>query len=180
MKTLLAFLLLSFAGLIIASPTSPYDKYLQDYQYIMQKLNGQGGTASLQSDAKAAGWLANYFARKLGGGQASKQSDVKAADWLTIPGYKMVGKQNTDDLTALLESVLTSEDDEESYNTEDIPAMQSVFNALAQIEEERAKEMDSKSVRAQFLRGLGRQLFNSAKEYLTDRYCPSGEVPTES
>ena len=152
MKTCIAFLLLSFVGLIVASPTSPLDQWYQTYNSLLNQ-----GHASQQNDAKVAHWWSSVyraFAPK-------------------------TGKQNKQDqVTALLESLASAEDDEESYDAQDISVLQSLFNTLAHVEEEKANEMDSKSARAQFLRGLGSTIFNSAKDYLTDKYCPSAVSPT--
>ena len=89
------------------------------------------------------------------------------------------GRKQTsrDEVTALMENLLNAQHTEE-HNDE--AAMQSFFKVMAKIEEEKAKEMDSKSARAQFLRDLGSTLFDAGKNFLVDRYCPNADDSTES
>ena len=89
-------------------------------------------------------------------------------------------QQSNDEVTALLESLAGIQDDQESKDDENLATMQSLFKVLAQVEEEKAKLMDSRSAKAQFLKGLGSALWNAGKNYLTDRYCPTSEGPTQN
>ena len=79
-----------------------------------------------------------------------------------------------------MENLLNAQHDQQQDDDYDEAAMQSFFRVLAKVEEEKAKEMDSKSARAQFLRGLGSTLYNAGRDYLVERYCPKPEGSSKS
>ena len=158
MKILVGCLLLCFLGVTIASPAPSWPDYSQWY---------------------------NTYSRALNGGQERNEKITQAqSHWGTlIKDYLLNrgGRKQTsrDEVTALMENLLNAQHAEE-HNDDSEAAMQSFFKVMAKIEEEKAKEMDSKSARAQFLRGLGSTLFNAGRDYLVDRYCPNADDSTES
>ena len=158
MKILVGCLLLCFLGVTIASPAPSisWPDYSQWYNTYSRALNGgqQSDEKITQAQTHLGKLLKNYF---LSGGSRKQTS--------------------RDEVTALMENLLNAQQTEE-HNDE--AAMQSFFKVMAKIEEEKAKEMDSKSARAQFLRGLGSTLFNAGRDYLVDRYCPQPDGSTES
>lgn len=141
----------------IASNSNYYDQSFND---LLKNL--YGGSANKESNGKAAAenTLSHYFRRYFGSYAAKKESN--------------------DETTAILESLANFEDSHESEGAQDRVFMQGLLNVMAKIEEEEAKEMDRTSAKAQFLRGLGRALWNSGKEYIADQICPSRENPTAS
>jgi hypothetical protein len=158
MKILVACLLLCFLGVTIASPAPSWPDYSQWYNTYNRALNGgqENNEKITQAQSHWGRYLTDYLSRQIGGG-----------------GHKQTSR---DEVTALMENLLNAQHIEE-HNDE--VAMQSFFKVMAKIEEEKAKEMDSKSARAQYLRDLGSTLFNAGRNFLVDRYCPK-EGSTES
>ena len=106
------------------------------------------------------------------------QQNVNLGDLLTSVLQQPSGggnqQQSNDEVTALLESLISTPDNQgphepEPEPDEDLAAMQSLLRIMAQVEEEAVNGKGSAG--AQFLRGLGRSLWTSGKKYLTDRYC---------
>ncbi len=160
MKIFVACLLLCFLGVTIASPAPSWPDYSQWYNTYNRALNGgkESDEKITQAQRNLAGRLfTDYLSRQFGGGSRKQTS--------------------REEVTALMENLLNAQHTEEQ---DDDVAMQSFFKVMAKIEEEKAKEMDSKSARAQFLRGLGSTLFNAGRDYLVDRYCPNPDGSTES
>lgn len=161
MKVLVACLLLCFLGVTIASPAPSWPDYSQWYNTYSRALNG-GTTGQEKITEAQSQWgrlLTDYLSRQISGGNSKQTS--------------------RNEVTALMENLLNAQHAEEEDDDDDV-AMQSFFKVMAKVEEEKAKEMDSKSARAQFLRGLGSTLFNAGRDYLVDRYCPKPEDSTES
>ena len=154
MKILVGCLLLCFLGVTIASPAD----YSQWYNTYSRALNGgqERDEKITQAQSGLGKFVRNYILSRGGRKQTSR-----------------------DEVTALMENLLNAQHTEE-HNDDSEAAMQSFFKVMAKIEEEKAKEMDSKSARAQFLRGLGSTLFNAGRDYLVDRYCPNPDDSTES
>lgn len=75
--------------------------------------------------------------------------------------------------TALLESLASSQQGQlsEAEGEDDIADLQALFNVLEQVETEKAKAMDDKSVKAQFWKQLRRTLWSAGKKYVRNRYC---------
>ena len=162
MKILVACLLLCFLGVTTASPAPSSPDYSQWYDIYSRALNGgQENKEKLTQAQSMWGHLfSNYLSRKLNGVSRKQTS--------------------RNEVTALMENLLNAQDDEQQDDDYDEAAMQSFFRVLAMVDEEKAKEMDSKSARAQFLRGLGSSLFNAGRDYLVNRYCPQPENSSES
>ena len=86
-------------------------------------------------------------------------------------------KQGHVEVATLLNSLAGIQDDQESdgddddNDDDDLADIQGIFNVLAQVEMERAKEMDDKSATAQFWKMLGKTLWNAGKGYLKNKYC---------
>ena len=155
MKVLVACLLLTFLGVTIASPAPSLPTY-----YSQHYKNWFDTKKVAQEQSKLRDYVTDYVFRKLSGGSNKQTSSDKVA--------------------ALMESLLNDQHYPEPEEDDDSAALQSLLKVLAKVEEEKAKEMDSKSVRAQFLTGLGSTLLNAGRDYLVDRYCPMQENPTES
>lgn len=161
MKVFITCFLLTFLGLSIASPTS---SLLNQYQELLNTING-GGASEKSSEKVVTGQL----------------SSRNLYDYLKRynNGFYKVNKENADEVTSLLESLASVQDNDDSEDGQDMAFMQSLFKVLEKLQMEKAKEMDSTSARAQFLKGLGSALWNAGKNYLTDRYCPKPETPTQ-
>ena len=159
MKVLVACLLLCFLGVTTASPAPSWPDSNQ--------------------------WYYDLFNKAVNGGQESNERITQAQRyWGNILGdyfSNQAGRKQTtrDEVTALMENLLNAQRTHE-HEDDDEAAMKSFFKVMAKVEEEKAKEMDSKSARAQFLTGLGTKLFNAGRDYLVDRYCPKPEDSTES
>ena len=163
MKVLVACLLLCFIGVSIASPAPSWSDYNQWYNTFNRALNGGNtGQEKITQAQRQTEWgkLLTDLSRQINGG-----------------GRKQTSR---DEVTALMENLLNAQHTEEQDDDNDDVAMQSFFKVMAKVEEEKAKEMDSKSARAQFLRGLGSALFDAGRDYLVDRYCPKPEDSAES
>ena len=165
MKVLIVCLLLCFLGVTIASPAPSWPNWYNTYSRILNGGIGNTGQQSnekiTQAQSRLGNLITDYVYRAINGG-GSKQT-------------------SRDEVTAMMESLLKAQHHEEQEDeNEDFATLQSLFKVLAKVEEEKAKEMDSSSARAQFLRGLGSTLLNAGRDYLVDRYCPNPEDPTES
>ena len=154
MKVLVGCLLLCFLGVTIASPAPSWPDFSQWY---------------------------NTYSRALNGGQERDEKITQAQSYLDtfLNNYHLLsggGQKQTsrDEVTALMENLLNAQHTEK-HNDDSEAAMQSFFKVMAKIEDEKAKEMDSQSARAQFLTGLGDTLSNAGKNYLVDRYCPNAD-----
>ena len=160
MKVLIVCLLLCFLGVTIASPTPNWSNWYRT-AFNGGTLGQQNNEKIVQAQNRLGNLITDYVIRNIGGGGSKQKS--------------------RDEVTAMMESLLNAQHHEEQEEeNEDLVALQSLFKVLAKVEEEKAKEMDSTSARAQFLRGLGSTLFNAGRDYLIDRYCPKPEDSTES
>lgn len=170
MKILVACFLLYSLGMSVASPAPSWPDYSQYYKDIYdtysKALNGGGTTVQqgTERSTKAQNVLGNaigsYVLRRVFGGSSKQQS--------------------SDEVAALMESLINIQHQQEPEEDDDYATLQGLFNILAKVQEERAKEADSKSAKAQFLKGLFGTLLNAGKGYLVNRYCPGQESPTES
>lgn len=150
MKILVGCLLLSLLGLTIASPSS---SLFDEYKDLIKTLNG-GSTTEQTSDKAAKGQYStwDYYNKYYSGKNKAKE-------------------QSNDEVMALLDSLTTDQDFNESEDAKDIAFMQSLFKVIEKLKEENAKAMSSESERAQS-NGLGNALWKTAKNYLTNKYCP--------
>ena len=156
MKILVGCFLLSLLGLSIASP-SP--SFVDQYKDLLKTLNG-GSTTEQRSDKDATRQYStlDYIRKNFGGYNAKKQSN--------------------DEVTALLESLTTDQHYDESEDVKDMALMQSLFKVIEKLQEERANAMSSESARAH-ITALLSTLIDAGKKYLTGRYCPKPECPTQ-
>lgn len=88
-----------------------------------------------------------------------------------------IKEQNKDQLGALLKVLEGSEDDTDNDDDDGTVAdLQGVFNVMAQVEEEKARQQHGKNMAmAQIWEGLGSALWSAGKGYLKKRYCTEEE-----
>ena len=88
-------------------------------------------------------------------------------------------EQNKNEVSALLQVLASTENDQDTDDDEDdgtVANLQGLFNVMAQVEVEKAKQQQDKNVAmVQFWGGLGSVLWNAGKGYLKKRYCTEEE-----
>ena len=96
-----------------------------------------------------------------------------------LPSSFSPNKQDKDEVSALLQTLVSAKDDQDSEDDEDdgtVADLQGIFNVMAQIELEKATQQHNKNVAmAQFWGGIGRALWNAGKGYLKRKYCTEEE-----
>ena len=93
---------------------------------------------------------------------------VPAFDFLQSSSSK---EQNKDEISALLQVLASSEDDQDTDDGT-VANLQGMFNMMAQVEAEKARQQHDKNVAmVQFWGRLGRGLWNVGKGLLKKKYC---------
>ena len=97
---------------------------------------------------------------------------VPAVNFLSSSSSK---EQNKDKVSALLQVLASSEDDQDTDDGT-VADLQGVFNMMAQVEMEKAREQQDENVAmVQFLGMLGGGLWNVGKGLLKKKYCTEEE-----
>ena len=102
---------------------------------------------------------------------------VPSLDFNDLKKYissQLKDKQNEDELKVLLQAMASTEGDQDSDDNDDdaVAKLQRVFNVLAQVEVEKAREQRDKTMgMAQLWGAVGRTLWNVGKRYLKRRHC---------
>ena len=96
-----------------------------------------------------------------------------------LPSSYFPNEQNKDEVSGLLQTLVSTEDDQDSDDDEDdgsVADLQGIFNVMAQAEVEKAKQQRNKNVAmVQIWKGLGGALWRVGKSYLKKKYCTEEE-----
>ena len=89
-------------------------------------------------------------------------------------------EQNKDKVSALLQALVSTEDDQDTDDDDEddgtVGDLQGVFNVMAQVEAEKARQQNNKNVAmVQFWGGLGNALWRAGKSYLKRKHCTEQE-----
>ena len=97
-----------------------------------------------------------------------------------FPSRSFPEEQNKDDVSALFQALVSTEDDQDTEDDDEddgtVADLQGVFNVMAQVEAEKARQQRNKNVAmVQVWKFLGNALWNAGKSYLKKRHCTEEE-----
>ena len=97
-----------------------------------------------------------------------------------FPSSYFPKEQNKDEVSALFQALVSTEDDQDTDDDDEddgtVADLQGVFNVMAQVEAEKARQQRNKNVAmVQLWGGLGSALWSAGKAYLKRRHCTEEE-----